>query len=336
MAPKRSQMCKMATMDHDAVASQLLRALRGSRSQVAVSRRLGYRSNVCHAWESGAAYPTAARTFQLAERLGQDPAAAVTRFYGRRPDWLDRAPITSRAGVAAFLCDLRGRQPLVAVAETSGHNRFALARWYKAAAEPRLPDFLRLVEATSLRLLDLLGALVELDELPAVAEAGRRLAAARRIAQEAPWSHAVLRALELAGYAALDRHQPGWIAVRVGISAAEEERCLRSLAAAGQIVWESGRWRPRAVATLDLRHDTEATKELACWCAGLGAARLAAGGAGAFAFNVFTVSSADLERLRQLQRDYFGQLRAIVAESQPAERLAVVNLHLFELGEESG
>lgn len=326
----------METMDTEAVASQLLRALRGPRSQIAVSRRLGYRSNVCHAWETGAAYPTAARAFQVAARLGVDPAAAVARFYGRRPEWLDQHAITSRSGVAAFLRDLRGRRPLVSVAEASGHNRYALARWYKGQAEPRLPDFLGLVEATSLRLLDLLGALVELDALPAVAEAGRRLRAARRIAQEAPWSHAVLRALELAGYAALPRHQPGWIAARVGITPAEEERCLRSLAAAGQIVWETERWRPRAVATLDLRHDAEATKELACWCAGLGAARLGAGGPGAFAFNVFTVSAADLERLRQLQRDHFGQLRALVAESQPAERLAVVNLHLFELGGEEG
>lgn len=326
----------MATMDHDTVASQLLRALRGPRSQIAVSRRLGYRSNVCHAWESGTAYPTAARTFQLAERLGVDPKAAIVRFYGRQPDWLERTPLTSRAGVAAFLSELRGRQPLVAVAEASGHNRFALARWYKGLSEPRLPDFLQLVEATSLRLLDLLAALVDLDTLPAVAEAGRRLATARRIAQEAPWSHAVLRALELAGYAALDQHEPSWIAARVGISAAEAERCLGSLAAAGQIVWEAEHWRPRAVATLDLRRDVEATNTLARWCAALGAKRLTSGGDGAFAFNVFTVSAADLERLRQLQRDYFGQLRAIVAESQPAERLAVVNLHLFELGSETG
>jgi hypothetical protein len=68
----------------------------------------------------------------------------------------------------------------------------------------------------------------------------------------------------------------------------------------------------------------------------LGAERLAERGSGAFAFNVFYFSAEDLERLRQLQREYFSQLRAILAESRPSERLVVANLHLFELGETSG
>ena len=57
------------------------------------------------------------------------------------------------------------------------------------------------------------------------------------------------------------------------------------------------------------------------------------GSAGSFAFNVFAVSTQDLERLRQLQRDYFNQLRAIVAESAPVERVVVANMQLFALGE---
>jgi transcriptional regulator with XRE-family HTH domain len=321
-------------MEYAVVAAELLRALRGKRSQVALARRLGYRSNVVYTWESGGGAPTAARTFELAARVGVDPATAVTRFYGRRPDWLDQHALTTAQGVAALLRDLRGRQPLRALAAATGRNRYALARWLDAATEPRLPDFLRLVEATSRRLLDFLGAFVDLERIPSVAEAGRRVTAARQLAREAPWSHAVLRALELAGYAALPRHEPGWIAGQVGISTEEEERCLRALEGAGQIVWCEERWRPQGAAVIDLRRDAEATRELASWCATLGTARLEAGDPGAFAFNVFTVSSADLGRLRQLQREHFAQLRAIVAASEPAERLVVANLQLFELGGE--
>ncbi len=320
-------------MDFEQVASQFVRALRGRRSQTALSRRLGYRSNVVYTWESGGGYPTAARAFEIAARVGIDPDAAIQRFYGREPPWLAEGSLTTRAGVAAFLRDLRGRQPLTTLAPAVGRDRYALSRWYQGATEPRLPDFLRVVEVSSLRLLDLLGAFVDVESLPAVAEAGRRLAAARRIAHEAPWSHAVLRALELASYEALARHEPGWIARRVGISLDEEERCLRSLAAAGQIAWIADRWCPRSAATLDLRHDARASQELATWCARLGAERLAQQGVGAFAFNVFCVSARDLERLRQLQREYFGQLRVIVAESNPSEHLVVTNLQLFEVGE---
>ncbi len=319
-------------MDYEDVASQFLRALRGPRSQTALSRRLGYRSNVVYTWEAGGGFPTAARTFEVAAKVGLDPDAAVTRFFGRRPEWLDETTLASPSGVAAFLRDLRGRQPVTSLAPAIGRDRYALARWYKGATEPRLPDFFRVVECSSLRLLDLLEAFVDLESLPAVADAGRRLAAARRIAHEAPWSHAVLRTLELASYQELPRHQPGWIAARVGVTGEEEERCLHSLEVAGQIEWVNDRWRPRSAATLDLRHDSRATAELAAWCAERGAERLAQGGAGAFAFNVFCVSARDLDRIRQLQREYFGQLRSIIADSAPSERLAVVNLQLFELG----
>ena len=59
------------------------------------------------------------------------------------------------------------------------------------------------------------------------------LQAARKAAYDVPWSHAVLRTLELTDYAELDRHRPGWIARRIGISRDEEERCLATLAAQG-------------------------------------------------------------------------------------------------------
>lgn len=52
----------------------------------------------------------------------------------------------------------------------------------------------------------------------------------------------------------------------------------------------------------------------------------------AFAYNLFAVSNADLERLRALHRSYFRELRAIVANSQPAEAVALVTMSLVELG----
>jgi hypothetical protein len=101
---------------------------------------------------------------------------------------------------------------------------------------------------------------------------------------------------------------------------------------AGQIAWQHDRWVTRTPSTLDLREDREATLRLATWCAGLGAERLASQGPGLFAFNVFAVSAEDGERLGELQRQYFTQLRSVIAESRPATRIFVTNLQLFELG----
>src|SRR5262245_38605960 len=57
-------------MDHEALAKELIRALRGKRSQVALSRRLKHRSNVLYAWEAGLRAPTAAGFLDLAKRVG--------------------------------------------------------------------------------------------------------------------------------------------------------------------------------------------------------------------------------------------------------------------------
>jgi len=320
-------------MRHEVLSSQLIRALRGSRSQTALSRRLGYRSNVIYTWEAGDGFPTAARALGVARRVGVEPSEALARFYDQPPSWLGEIDVATRSGVTRLLGDLRGHRSINELAAATGRNRYAVSRWIKGTTEPRLPDFLRLVEACSLRLLDFIAAFVDPARLPAVADAWCALEAARGAARDAPWSHAVLRALELEQYRALPRHERGWIARRLGISVDEEDHCLELLSQAGQIREGSEGHFEHQVATVDVRRDRLATRNLAAWCAELGQTRLAESGAGTFTFNLFGVSAQDLARLRQLQRDYFAELRAIVAESQPVERVAVANMQIFCLDE---
>ena len=320
-------------MKYERLSSELIRALRGARSQTALSRRLGYRSNVVYTWEAGDGFPTAARALALARRVGVEPTEALTRFYDQPPGWLADADVATRSGVARLLGDLRGHRSINELATASGRNRYAVSRWIKGATEPRLPDFLRLIDACSLRLLDFLAAFVDPAELPEAAEAWRALEAARGAARDAPWSHAVLRALELDAYRALPGHERGWIAQRLGIGVDQEDQCLELLLQAGQIRKGAEGHFEHQVATVDVRRDRLATRNLAAWCAELAHTRLVESGAGTFAFNLFGVSAQDLTRLRQLQRDYFAELRAIVAESQPVERVAVANLQLFCLDE---
>lgn len=319
-------------MDHERLSSELMRALRGRRSQVAFSRRLGYRSNVAYLWESGRAFPTAARFFAACARVGVEPAAALERFYRGRPAWLDDADLTQAAGPAALLSDLRGGTPVAELARAAARSRFAVGRWLKGEAEPRLPDFLRMVEATSLRLLDFVACLVDPAALPSVADEWTQLEAARRAAYEAPWSHAVLRALELSDYRSLPRHEPGWIAARIGIDAEAEQRLLSLLAGTGQIREQDGRWQPTEARTVDTRQDPEAARVLKAHWGRVATERLAAGAEGLFSYNLMGVSDADFARIEELQRSYFREVRAIVAQSQPVERIALVNLQLLRLG----
>src|SRR5688572_7368412 len=75
-------------MDYPKVARELVRALRGRRSQVAVSKRLGFRTNVLYTWESGRSSPHMGEFLRFAERVGKSPEQVVVAFYRTRPTWL--------------------------------------------------------------------------------------------------------------------------------------------------------------------------------------------------------------------------------------------------------
>lgn len=318
-------------MDYERLARELLRALRGSRSQRAFSRRLGYSTNVAYTWEAGRRWPTGAETLRAAERARVDVRDALRRFYRTPPAWLDELDPASPEGAAALLRDLCGDRSVAELARRSGLSRHAIGRWLAGATQPKLPEFLRVIEAASLRLLDLLAVLVDPAELPSVAEAWERLVARRAIAHEIPWSQAVLRALELGAYRDAPAHRPGWIARLLGISAEEEARCLEALERAGQIVWDGHRFRPDEVVTVDTRLDAAAGRRMRLHWNEVAGQRIAGGSPGQFSYNVFAVSRADLERLREMHLAYFRALRAVVAGSSPSEVVAVANVQLFAL-----
>lgn len=320
-----------AALDYERLASELLRELRGERSQTAFARRLGYRSNIVYSWEAGRAFPTAAKALWAAQRTGVDVQAALLSLYRKPPGAGSIDPATAD-GVAQFLTDLRGRATVQQIAGAVGNNRFAVARWFKGTAQPRLPDFLRLVEATSLRLLDLLGGLVDPTQLPSVRGAWQKLELARTSTYREPWSQAVLRALELSDYHALARHEVGWIARRLGISDNEEARALELLLATDQIRRAHARYEPAHAGVVDTRRDPEGAHALRVFWSKVALERLSARAEGLFSHSVFGVSEAGYQRLRELQKAYYQEARSIVAESQPVERVALLNLQLVPLG----
>src|SRR5688572_5646132 len=95
-----------------ALAADWVRAIRGKRSQVLTSRRLGFRSNVVYRWEAGVCFPTASTALRFAQQCGVDVVAALKAFLPAPPDWLDVIDVTSPAAIARLLTDLRGRIPL--------------------------------------------------------------------------------------------------------------------------------------------------------------------------------------------------------------------------------
>lgn len=318
-------------MDYERLASELVRAWRGKRSQPAFARRLGYRSNVIYRWEAGRAFPTAADALRAARRAGVEPRHALRAFYRTPPAWIDAIDPASPRGIATLLRDLAQGMPKQRIARAIGLSRFAVTRWLGGKTQPKLPDLLRMIEATSLRVVDFASAFAAPEQLPSIADAWRSLQASRAAAYELPWSHGVLRALELDAYAQLPRHVPGWLAQRIGVDEATERSCLRVLAEANQIRFTRGRFRVEQPGLIDLRAQPEAAQRLRAFWLRVALERLEAARPGTFSYNLCALSADDYERIRTLYRKFFSEVEAIVAGSKPIERVALMGFQWLDL-----
>ncbi len=314
-------MCENAAMtDFDLVARQLLHAIRGTRSQRAFSRRLGYRSDPVGEWEAGRRFPTVTEALRACRVAGLDVDAAFAAF----PPGLAPAPI------AAWLDALRGDRPVAQVARDLDRSRYAVARWMAGDAEPRLPDFLALVDVLTGRLPDLLALLAPSARLPALDGRAAVLEASRRLAWEQPWSQAIMAMLDTQAWRDGPGTADGSLAARFGFDPALERACLDDLVAAGVARLDDGRYtlvRPLVVDTAG-RPDV-LLRGRRHWLAVASERATAPLADDIYATNVFSVSNADLERIRERLAAFYREVRQIVAASEPTDTVALLSMQVL-------
>ncbi|HYQ15585.1 MAG TPA: helix-turn-helix domain-containing protein, partial [Polyangiaceae bacterium] len=104
-------------MDLEQLGKELVLALRGQRSQVGLSRRLGYSSNVLYTWESGRRAPSASAFFALAARCGVSLEQGLREFLLERR--LSSVPdVRQPGGVAQLVRALLADWPIVELASS--------------------------------------------------------------------------------------------------------------------------------------------------------------------------------------------------------------------------
>lgn len=308
------------------IARQLLRVLRGRRSQVAFSRRLGFASNVAAEWESGRRVPPALTALRAAQLVGVDVLAQLRAF---RPSTAPSSRRLDAATLAAWLRAQQGNQALGAIAQRAGLSRHQVSRFLAGQAEPRLHHFLALVQACSGRASDLVALLVDINAIRCLREEHARLTALRELALEAPWTSAIISGLECV--AALDcAAARRALQHMLGLEAEQLQRHLAQMETAGVIERRQDRYVLGDPLVIDTGPASDSRRRLTRHWAEVGAARAwAPRPRDVFSYNVFSVSRADLERIAALQREFFQRVRALIGPSPP-ETLAVMNLQLFE------
>ena len=267
-----------ASMDYEQIAAELIRSLRGKRSQAAFSRKLGYKSNIVNRWEAREAFPSASTFLAVVASVHRKQPSPLLRFFPRPPEELAALGTDSARSVAMFLRELQGKTPILSIAKESGYNRYSISRWLAGSVELRLPQFLHLIEVLSRRLLDFLACCTDPATLPSIARDHERLALARETAYAQPWSHAVLRALELASAPRTD--QAAWLADRLGAPPAEIAAALALLEATGQVQRRGGRYTLKQVISVNTAHDPERSRALKVSWTETALARLRSGAPG--------------------------------------------------------
>ncbi|UJR84755.1 helix-turn-helix domain-containing protein [Sandaracinus amylolyticus] len=314
--------------DARTASAEIVRALRGARSQRALSARLGYRVNVLTGWESGKRAPPAHEVLRLARRVGRDLRVALVAFDARLDAVIGAREPAGPELVASILRTLIDERTHTEIARALGETRTTVARWALGRTAPRFGDLLRIVDLTTHRLVDFIACFADPAAIPAVAHEHARIEAQRALLREDPAFAVVLPVLTLRDYRRLARHREGWIAKRVGIDVAQERRALELLEAAGAIRRHRGKWEVLHDRRVDVRHDRATVARLQQHWAQVAADRTARVPGDVTRFHLVSVAESDLETLRRGLAELYERLDATLAGTRDPERVVLVGVML--------
>ncbi len=231
-------------------------------------------------------------------------------------------------GVCGWLQALKGGASQLDLAEQTGLSRHQIGRWLRGDAQPRVPDLLRLVDGCTGRMPDLVGALVSIEQVPAVRERAAAQKEAGRLLHEFPWSPAVLTLLGTSDGASTEALEE-----RLGLPTGTLRATVEAMVRAGLLKEHRGRVRPAQHLTSTARGTDEDRHRAREHWTRVALQRLGQGETDdVVGYNVLCVSRADMQRIRQRYRAFFREVRSMVAASHPTQTAGLLLVHLVEWG----
>ena len=193
-------------------------------------------------------------------------------------------------------------------------------------ARGRLPEVMALVDAMTGRLPDLVGALVPIEEVQELAREAEVRRAFARLAISHPWSPAASAWLDTRDKVPMQT-AAAELAKATGIPEETSQALLDEMVRTGAALRVRGQLQPAPPATVEVRATAEDLRLVRAHWANVSATRVAEATPGdLFSFNVFAIGRDDLERVKDAQRRFYREVRAIVAESPP-EVAAMLVVH---------
>lgn len=314
----------MQAAQYQRAALELIRALRGKRSQIVFARRLGYRGNPITDWEHGRRHPTAAEALRAANLVGAPVRSAFARFHAAPPPRQTRGVWE----LAGWMDAVRGTTPISEIAQRMACSRFTVSRWLSGKTQPKLFEFIHFVDALTARVHEWVAELVPISRVPTLQAVHDRVQAAKNLAFELPWTEAILRVLEAEAYAKAPELSHDTLAACLGISRETLDAALSGLVRAGVVEVVDDRYVPAQALSVDTRSLPHGLRKLQSHWLDVARARVARGEPDWTAYNVMAVSREDLERIQEQLKQVYRGIRSLVSASDPSETAAFLVLHL--------
>ncbi len=226
------------------------------------------------------------------------------------------------------------------VTELSLHlkiSRYILSRWLSGKTCPSLKDVLFVIDKMTPVLVELIGQLVPIEEIPALKAQHSLKLLEKELNYKYPYLGAVLRSLELKDYKSLGRHTDGHISRTVGISLAEEQQVLQDLLKMKIIKKEFGLFTPNSN-HIDTRGDFQGLMNIRKYWLQRSlhfASQLSAPPEySKLGYNVMSVSRKASQAIQEKYFQFFQDVRSIVELDQDTpEDVQILNIQLLVLSE---
>jgi hypothetical protein len=312
-------------MNYEIIKNELLKAVRGKKTQGFINQKLKRGFNQAYRWEAGYSEISWLQFVELCQICRVDLDRAIRSTFAfphscRRFDLLIQ-----------FLI---GKTDSVSLAKTLSVSSFRVRRWLGGKVAPDLRDMLILFDRVARQLPEFVGSLVPIELVPSLKLPHLQKSLQKKLHTEIPFAGALLHLLELESYKALKKYPEGWIASKLGITVTQERSAIKLLKQAGVLAFKNGKYHCRPL-MVDLRGDLELLKATRSYWIGRSLERVKAltqlPKDELYGYLVFSLSESAQGKVIERYLEFLAEVRFIVENDPlPADRLQLLNVQLFD------
>lgn len=309
------------------VAQELVKALRGRATQGALSRRLGFKTNVVYRWEAGLREATADDLLTLL-RLRVEQVEGKLWTFAQGSDGINVT--TSEFSWADWLRTLRGEQPVTEIAEELNISPQAVRRIFRGDTDPPLSRLLQMIECLSNRILGFIELMTDPAQLKSLKGVRALEEAQLAITFEHLHAESIIACLETEAYAALPTHSNAWLAGRLDLPLQSVETTIEALVAARGIRIQGGKFKTqhRRMVNTQARSKTESRRLARHWTQVImdrpeETTRSA--------YVVFSCDQETVDDIGRIMTEALYQVIARVAKTKTVDRVSAITVNMTRL-----